>query len=203
MSEYKKTVAVDLDGVLASYEYFKGSEIIDPPRPEAAELLKRLAAEYHVVVHTARDAPNVRAWLDAYKLSQYVSGINCCLINGRPGKPVAIAFIDDRAVPYHGDIERTIALVKALERSSLKKDISEENRPAETERPDYQVACSECSECLIAVYRHPEDDRARFLEFYGDAEILNQKELESSAEGTTADPRVKCHNCGHVFDFIN
>lgn len=55
----------------------------------------------------------------------FISGINCCPINGRAGKPVAVAYIDDRAICYHGDVETTCALVDTMASRSLKKDQGE------------------------------------------------------------------------------
>ncbi len=122
---YKKVVAVDLDGVLAQYTGFKGPDIIEDPAPEARELLQQLSKKYTVILHTARTAGAAAAWLKKHNLTQYVTGINCCPINQRAGKPVAVAYIDDRAVNYTGDPVQALKEVERLAGESIPKDTGE------------------------------------------------------------------------------
>lgn len=123
MSDYKKTVAVDLDGVLAKYTGFKGDDIIEEPRPEARHLLHRLSEKYHVIVHTARNTETARIWLIKHNLLRFTSGINACLVKGAASaKPIALTYIDDRAVHYSGDVEVTLALVNQMAEKNFLKD---------------------------------------------------------------------------------
>ena len=112
----KKTVLVDLDGVLADYSQgFKGIENIGDPIPGAVEFSKRLASFARVVIYTTRckaysegvpgpdgvPEPNrsdpsvlvgiVKAWLDKH-------GFAYDEIYSGQGKPFAACIIDDRAV---------------------------------------------------------------------------------------------------------
>ena len=104
MSSTKKTVAIDLDGVLAEYHGWKGHETIGAPIPGARELLTDLRqAGFVVVIHTTRGTPYdpfthdprdpivVANWLDKHKMPYDSVWTN-------PGKPVACAYIDDRAI---------------------------------------------------------------------------------------------------------
>jgi hypothetical protein len=104
MSDARPTVAVDLDGVLATYE--PGSydpEAIGDPVPGAVSFMMQLSTFARVVVHTARvnedggqiiciRAVMVHEWLQRHGFPDEVevwTGI---------GKPLAGAYIDDRAI---------------------------------------------------------------------------------------------------------
>lgn len=123
MPLYARTVAVDLDGVLAEYTGFKGVDIIEPPTKHARILLKRLNKKYKVIVFTARNTEIARNWMNEHGLLGLVDGINYCPINGRAGKPVATAYIDDRAVKWDGNMEEALAEVDLLAEVTSAKDV--------------------------------------------------------------------------------
>ncbi len=105
----KPRVCVDLDGVLAKYENWRGLEHIGPPLPGALEFAWELAAMADIIIFTSRcsldnggEASNTRTapgklrikvieWLEKYKFPYTDVYIG-------QGKPRAAAFIDDRAV---------------------------------------------------------------------------------------------------------
>jgi hypothetical protein len=100
----KKTVAVDLDGVLAKYDGWKGVRNIGDPIPGAVEFLKDLSKFANVVIYTTRCSTDtnpgigldllegmVRNWLTLH-------GFVYSSIYVGQGKPIAAAYIDDRAV---------------------------------------------------------------------------------------------------------
>jgi hypothetical protein len=100
-----RTVAVDLDGVLAEYDGWKGLENIGEPIDGAREFMTALAEKYFVLVHTARIAnENVKTEDHIQRVKNMV--IKWLVENDIPygdvytgrGKPLATAFIDDRAV---------------------------------------------------------------------------------------------------------
>ena len=119
---YKKTVAVDLDGVLAKYDEFRGPETIDEPIPGAKDFLKKLSAKYAVIVHTARQTETAVNWLREHDLLSHVDAVNYCQINGRAGKPVAIAYVDDRAIRFEGVYSYVLREVDKLAENNEKKD---------------------------------------------------------------------------------
>lgn len=102
----KKTVCIDLDGVLADYsEGWKGVDHIGEPIPGAQEFVKRVREIAEVVIYTTRcneevNKPEkahllrnrVAAWLDKH-------GFEYDHVYAEQGKPIAVAYIDDRAVP--------------------------------------------------------------------------------------------------------
>jgi hypothetical protein len=101
---------VDLDGVLAAYDGWKGIEHIGSPLPGAADFTRRLREVARVVIYTTRCkeylenkgdfdgrpahelAAIVRGWLDRH-------GFAYDEIYVGQGKPFAVAYVDDRAVP--------------------------------------------------------------------------------------------------------
>ena len=97
-----RTVCVDLNGVLDSYQGWKGPQHFDEPRPGARDFLEELRRRgYAVVVFTARYAPDVWAWLRTYELADLVLDVT-------DRKPPAHVFVDDRAVCFRGDFETTL-----------------------------------------------------------------------------------------------
>lgn len=100
-----KTVCVDLDGVLAQYDGWKGVEHIGDPIPGAREFLSALKAlPAKVVIHTTRTntmsnqgVPGtkllflVEEWLKKHDMPHDT-------VATAEGKPLAVAYVDDRAV---------------------------------------------------------------------------------------------------------
>ena len=100
----KKSVAVDLDGVLAEYTEWKGIGHFGDPIPGAVEFIDALREHFDIIIHTVRcsseingpESANllvkrVRNWLDKH-------GFHYDHIWSEPGKPLAVAYIDDRAI---------------------------------------------------------------------------------------------------------
>lgn len=98
-----RTIAVDFDGVLHPYTAgWTGSTPADePPISGAHAFLSDLVSEgYLVVVFSTRadheeGLAGITAWLDKHDMLRFV-------IKVTHHKPAAIAYVDDRAVPYVG-----------------------------------------------------------------------------------------------------
>lgn len=106
-----KTIVVDFDGVLHWYRKgWSDGSIYDEPTPGAQDAMRELlAAGFSVVVFSTRALDRVvrgmvqegqsdlmRAWL-------YRHGFPQLEIWKEAGKPMGIAYIDDRAVRFNGD----------------------------------------------------------------------------------------------------
>lgn len=110
----QKTVLVDFDGVLHSYERgWTGPVPEDPPMPGAVEFLEMVnRAGYEIKVFSTRcDRPEgrraVEEWLAEHGMAKHISGVTCV-------KLPAVAYVDDRAVPFTGDWARVLAEIDRL-----------------------------------------------------------------------------------------
>lgn len=110
-----RTVAVDVDGVLAQYTGWKSAGgKIGPPYRWTKWLLRELSREYRVIVWSSRSSAGIHAWLTEHNLIQYVDEINTNsqILGDNPGKPVASAYIDDRAIRFTGKPGQLLADLK-------------------------------------------------------------------------------------------
>jgi hypothetical protein len=114
VKKHRPRVCVDLDGVLARYDGWKGLDFTGQPNPGAVEFTRKLAEVAEVVIYTTRCsvehhrdelgestrpasdlAPrlvhSVRYWLEKHRFtfSDIYAG---------QGKPLASAYVDDRAI---------------------------------------------------------------------------------------------------------
>lgn len=96
-------ICVDLNGVLDTYDGWRGEPTWHPPREGAREFLAALCARgREVVVLTTRDPGEARAWLEEHDLDRYVADVT-------DRKLPALAYVDDRGVPFRGSFEETLA----------------------------------------------------------------------------------------------
>lgn len=114
----QRTIAVDFDGVLHPYTAgWCGSVPADePPIPGAREFLhNHVQAGYRIVIFSSRvdhkeGLDGVWAWLNEHDLAQYVEEVTHT-------KVAAVAYVDDRAVPFAGDWQSVAAGVAHLVRT--------------------------------------------------------------------------------------
>ncbi len=98
----KRTICVDMDGVLATYDGWKGHEHFGDPIPGARAFLAKLSEVYEVAIYTTRCNAEVNKthseeeliklvqdWLDEHNM--YYDKII-------PKKPICVAFVDDNAI---------------------------------------------------------------------------------------------------------
>lgn len=101
-----KTVALDFDGVMNTYDGWRGEEELFEPREGLQEFLALLYTRYEIVIHTTRDAHAVWDWLRQYGLEDFIVDVT----NGP--KPKAVAYVDDRAVRFNGDYDEILAVIE-------------------------------------------------------------------------------------------
>lgn len=98
---YQATVVFDLDGTLSAFT--KTLKEIGAPLPGVDKMLLQLYKEgWKIVVHSARSVKQeelVWFWLKGNGFGGYVSEVKC-------GKPLADAYVDDRAVLADGRWKR-------------------------------------------------------------------------------------------------
>ena len=113
---HKPRVALDFDGVLNTYEGWRGEGDLYAPRPDVQQFLALLDADYWVTIHSTREPERIREWLEEHGLSSYVRDVTS-------RKPPALAYIDDRAIRFDGDYGATL-----VELSTFKPYWEKENK---------------------------------------------------------------------------
>ena len=103
---YKKTILIDLDGVLNNYNGFQENNI--PQIKEGVEeFLQKLyiSDEYEIVLFTTRNLLLVSKWLIENNIDKYFKDITNV-------KLPAYIYIDDRAIQFNGDFEKLYDEIK-------------------------------------------------------------------------------------------
>lgn len=116
------TVAVDFDGTLHPYtDGWQGAECADePPIDGAYDFLLMLQTRgYDVVIHSGRantteGLASIACWLIAHGMMEMVKEIT-------HEKPLAFAYVDDRAVHFAGDYIDALEKVEAMHRQVLER----------------------------------------------------------------------------------
>lgn len=114
----KKTVCIDLDGTLVHYEEWQGEEHFGEVLPGASTATKALRKNgWFIIIYTTRSNKSI--------LSNFLSEnkIEFDAINENPyqpgtaigGKPIADVYVDDRALCFKGDWERTLCEIQKFE----------------------------------------------------------------------------------------
>ncbi len=94
--KFKKTLLIDLDGVLNDYAGKYDADIIPPPKEGAHNLLEILAKDFAVKVFTSRNKKTAKKWLKDNDLSKYVQDVTNI-------KEPAYLQIDDRCIKFEGN----------------------------------------------------------------------------------------------------
>jgi hypothetical protein len=106
----RRTVCLDFDGVLHSYKSgWRGEAIIpDPPIHGTREAIARLRSLYRIVVHSTRcRTAEGRAAVEAWLREHGITVDEVC-----EHKPPALAYVDDRAVPFRGDWDQVLTDIR-------------------------------------------------------------------------------------------
>ena len=92
----KKTILVDLDGVLNTYDGNYDPNYIPPIKDGAYNFIKELSNNYKVIIFTTRNASLATKWLSDNGLDNYVEKVTNI-------KEPAYLIIDDRCINFNGD----------------------------------------------------------------------------------------------------
>lgn len=109
------TFAFDFDGVIAHYTGFKGHHHLGVPNKEVVKAIRILKLQGHkVLIYSTRGNAQLRKYCKMYDIPIDYFNENPKFKTKNPGKVLAFAYIDDRAVRYKGQSAET--LVRTLNR---------------------------------------------------------------------------------------
>jgi adenylylsulfate kinase len=110
----RRSIAVDLDGVIADYSGWRGYGMIGPPRSDVLRALRELKAEgWKIIVHTTRSEREILKYLEEVDVP--FDEINQNSEKATWGaKPYANVYWDDRSLRYSGDATKDIDLIRSF-----------------------------------------------------------------------------------------
>lgn len=101
----QKTIVIDWNGVLDTYQGWKGPDYTYPMRPGTPEFLRNLSSSgYKIVIMTAADPEAVKKWLSDNDIDWMVAKVT-------NEKVPAIVYLDDRAVCFNGNYDDALASI--------------------------------------------------------------------------------------------
>ena len=103
---FKRTILIDLDGVLNNYTGGYREEYIPEIREGAKEFIKQLYdEEFNLKLFTTRPSDLAQKWLEKNQMSDYFSEVTNI-------KKTAWLIIDDRCINFNGNYYETTAKIK-------------------------------------------------------------------------------------------
>ena len=98
---FKKTILIDLDGVLNDYVGNYDKDFIPPIKVGTKEFLEDLSENYQVKIFTTRDKNLASKWVSENCLSELIVGITNV-------KEPCWVYVDDRCITFDGNFEGLI-----------------------------------------------------------------------------------------------
>ena len=104
MKTFKKTILIDLDGVLNEYTGNYDKDLIPPMKEGSREFLKELTQNYELKLFTTRNIILTTKWLIENNIDKYFEDITNT-------KDLAWLYIDDRCINFNGDFNNLISSI--------------------------------------------------------------------------------------------
>ena len=101
MIKKKKTILIDLDGVLNDYVGNYDKDFIPQIKARAKEFLRDLSKNYDIKIFTTRNIELASKWIEENGLNEFVVGITNV-------KEPCWVYIDDRCITFDGKFEGLI-----------------------------------------------------------------------------------------------
>lgn len=98
-TSYKKTILIDLDGVLNNYEGKFDEGYIPEIKKGAYLFIKNLSKDYKINIFTSRNLLLASKWVIQNRLDKYIDNITNI-------KEPAYLIIDDRCINFNGDFKK-------------------------------------------------------------------------------------------------
>ena len=101
----KKTLLIDLDGVLNEYKGNFDKGYIPPIKEGAKDFLKELSKDYEIKIFTTRNKILTAKWIQQNNLREFIADITNI-------KELCYLYIDDRCIKFDGNFKETINSIK-------------------------------------------------------------------------------------------
>lgn len=101
----KKTILVDLDGVLNEYKGNYDENFIPPAKEGAEEFLKKLASKFVIKIFTTRPPEKAGIWVKSNNFEQYIEEVT-------NKKEPAHLIIDDRCINFDGNYHNMLEKIE-------------------------------------------------------------------------------------------
>ena len=95
---FKKTILIDLDGVLNTYDGKFDEQYIPPIKDGALEFIKNLSSSYKIKIFTTRNRLLTSEWIINNKLKEYIDDVTNI-------KEPSYILVDDRCIKFNGNYE--------------------------------------------------------------------------------------------------
>ena len=95
-TKFKKTILVDFDGVLNTYDGKYDENYIPPIKEGAYEFIKELSNDFKVIIFTTRNKLKASKWIIDNNLSEYIDDVSNV-------KGPSYLIIDNRCINFNGD----------------------------------------------------------------------------------------------------
>lgn len=105
----KKIISIDLDGVLNTYSGEYSPEEIPTLKDGAKEFLEKLHNRFKIEIFTVRNKILVKKWLIDNNIIEYIFNIT------DKKNPFTSIFIDDRAINFDGNFDKTYNKISKFE----------------------------------------------------------------------------------------
>lgn len=92
----KKTILLDLDGVLNNYTGNYNEDFIPQMKTGAYQFLENISKNYNIKIFTSRNLLQVSEWLIENNLRQFINDVTNV-------KEPSYLIIDDRCISFNGD----------------------------------------------------------------------------------------------------
>ena len=107
MKTFKKTILIDLDGVLNNYTGNFDKDFIPPIKDGAVEFLKELSKNFELKLFTTRNKILASKWLIENNIDSYFIDITNT-------KDLAWLYVDDRCVNFDGNYENCLSSINSF-----------------------------------------------------------------------------------------
>jgi hypothetical protein len=109
VSEQKKTICLDFDGVLHSYKSgWLGEDVLEQPMESAQDFCRILKQDFEVVIASSR----AQSSLGYDAICDWLTRHNFPFMPVHTHKPMAVLYVDDRGFRFTGDFGDVLDFIK-------------------------------------------------------------------------------------------